>query len=83
MACLDVALSHLPNKDVLLALGVDRSQYFSVYSAYAKFAPERGALIHIAKFLGTSIEPKPREDQQELEGFLDYYSLGGEMCLLR
>lgn len=44
--------------------------YFSVHSAYAKLAPEGGALIHIAKYLGASIEPKPREDQQELETML-------------
>ena len=31
----------------------------------------RGALIHVAKYLGTSIEPKSREDEPELEEFLD------------
>jgi hypothetical protein len=56
MACLDVALSHLPDKDALFALGVDRPLYFSVHSVYAELAPEGGALIHVAKFLGTSIE---------------------------
>jgi NAD(P)-binding Rossmann-like domain len=71
LVCLDVALSSLPNKDTLFALGVDRPLYFSVHSAYAKLAPEVGALIHVAKYLGTSIEPKPREDQLELEAFLD------------
>jgi hypothetical protein len=63
MACLDVALSSLPDKDALFALGVDRPLYFSVHSAYAKLAPEGGVLIHVAKFLGTSIESRPREDQ--------------------
>jgi len=76
MACLDVALSSLPDKDALFALGVDRPLYFSVHSAYAKLAPEGGALIHVAKFLGSSIEPKPREDQQELEGMLDLLQPG-------
>ncbi len=39
MACLDIALSSLPDKDALFALGVDRTLYFSVHSAYAKLAP--------------------------------------------
>ena len=52
LVCLDVALSSLPDKDTLFALGVDRPLYFSVHSAYAKLAPEGGALIHVAKYLG-------------------------------
>jgi hypothetical protein len=28
--------------------------------------------IQVAKYLGTSIVPKPREDQSELEQFLDF-----------
>jgi phytoene dehydrogenase-like protein len=83
MACLDVALSSLPDKDALFALGVDRPLYFSVHSAYAKLAPEGGALIHVAKFLGTSIEPKPRDDQQELEEFLDLLQPGWREVLVK
>ena len=83
MVCLDVALSSLPDKDTLFALGIDRPLYFSVHSAHAKLAPEGGALIHVAKYLGTSIEPKPREDQPELEGSLIYCSQDGDRCLLR
>lgn len=83
MACLDVALSSLPDKDALFALGVDRPLYFSVHSVYAKLAPEGGALIHVAKFLGTSIKPKPREDQQELEGMLDLLQPGWREVLVK
>lgn len=83
MACLDVALSSLPDKDALFALGVDRPLYFSVHSAYAKLAPEGGALIHVAKFLGSSIEPKPKEDQQELEGMLDLLQPGWRDVLVK
>ena len=36
MVCLDVALSSLPDKEVLFAFGVDRPLYFSVHSANAK-----------------------------------------------
>jgi phytoene dehydrogenase-like protein len=81
LVCLDVALSSLPDKDTLFALGVDRPLYFSVHSAYAKLAPK--ALIHVAKYLGTSIEPKPREDQPELEEFLDLLQPGWRQVLVK
>ena len=83
LVCLDVALSSLPDKDVTFALGVDRPLYFSVHSAYAKIAPEGGALIHVAKYLGTSVEPKPREDQPELEEFLDLLQPGWRQVLVK
>src|SRR3954451_5713480 len=83
LVCLDVALSSLPDKDTLFSLGVDRPLYFSVHSAYAKLAPEGGALIHVAKYLGTSIEPKPREDQPELEEFLDLLQPGWKQVLVK
>jgi phytoene dehydrogenase-like protein len=83
LVCLDVALSSLPDKDTLFALGVDRPLYFSVHSAYAKLAPKDGALIHVAKYLGTSIQPKPREDQPELEEFLDLLQPGWKQVLVK
>ncbi|MGC2571202.1 MAG: FAD-dependent oxidoreductase [Candidatus Nitrosopolaris sp.] len=83
LACLDVALSSLPDKDTLYALGVDRPLYFSVHSASAKLAPKDGALIHVAKYLGTSIEPKPREDEPELEEFLDLLQPGWRQVLVK
>src|SRR5215203_5392708 len=76
LACLDVALSSLPQKDVLFALGIDSPLYFSVHSASAKLAPENGALIHVAKYLGASIQSKPKEDEKELEELLDLLQPG-------
>ena len=76
LACLDVALSSLPQKDVLFALGIDSPLYYSVHSAAAKLAPENGALIHGAKYLGASIQSKPKEDEKELEELLDLLQPG-------
>ena len=83
LACLDVALSSLPDKDTTFALGIDRPLYFSVHSNYARLAPEGGALIHVAKYLGTSIAPKPREDELELEQFLDFLQPGWREVLVK
>lgn len=76
MVCLDVALSSLPQKDMLFALGIDSPLYFSVHSAHAELAPPNGALIHVAKYMGTSIKPNPREDGKELEELLDLLQPG-------
>jgi phytoene dehydrogenase-like protein len=76
LACLDVALSNLPQKDVLFALGIDSPLYYSVHSAAARLAPENGALIHVAKYLGASMQSKPKEDEKELEELLDLLQPG-------
>ena len=83
MACLDVALNNLPDKDALFALGVDLPLYFSVHSAYAKLAPEGGSLIHVAEHLRSWIDPKPREDQQELEELLDLMQPGWRQVIIK
>jgi phytoene dehydrogenase-like protein len=76
LACMDVALSSLPQKDVLFAVGIDSPLYYSVHSAAARLAPENGALIHVAKYLGASMQSKPKEDAKELEDLLDLLQPG-------
>src|SRR5918999_1598381 len=83
LACLDVALSSLPQKDVLSALGIDSPLYYSVHSAAAKLAPENGALIHVAKYLGASIQSNPKEDEQELEELLDLLQPGWRQVVVK
>jgi phytoene dehydrogenase-like protein len=83
LVCLDVALSSLPDKDTTFAIGIDQPLYYSVHSKYAKLAPEGGALIHVAKYLGTSIAPKPREDGTDLEQFLDLLQPGWREVLIK
>jgi phytoene dehydrogenase-like protein len=70
-ACLDVALATLPEPRATFALGIDRPLYCSVHSASAKLAPEGGAVIHVARYLGSEKLADPRLAERELEGVLD------------
>jgi phytoene dehydrogenase-like protein len=80
-ACLDVSLARLPRPRALFALGIDRPLYFSVHSARARLAPPGTAVIHVAKYLGSS-EAAPAADERELEGVLDLVQPGWRPLLL-
>jgi phytoene dehydrogenase-like protein len=75
-ACLDIALSSLPQPHARFALGIDQPLYFSVHSAVANLAPEGGAMIHVAKYLHPTDSPSPQTTEQELEGLLDLVQPG-------
>ncbi|HYO57984.1 phytoene desaturase family protein [Archangium sp.] len=72
-ASLEVGLSRLPRPRALLALGVDRPWYASVHSAWARLAPEGGAMVHVAKYLGGG---DAEASESELEGVLDMLQPG-------
>ncbi|MFY0562825.1 phytoene desaturase family protein [Archangium lansingense] len=72
-ASLEVGLSKLPRPRALFALGVDRPWYASVHSAWAKLAPEGGAMVHVAKYLGGG---ETEASEGELEGVLDVLQPG-------
>jgi phytoene dehydrogenase-like protein len=74
-ACLDVALSRLPQPRASFALGVDRPLYLSVHSAVATLGPPGGAVIHVAKYLG-SAGSDPKGDERELEALMDLVQPG-------
>src|SRR5579883_231786 len=74
-ACLDVGLSGLPRPDRLFALGIDRPTYCSVHSATARLA-ERGATIHLMKYLAPDAPADPHGDERELEALLDLVQPG-------
>jgi phytoene dehydrogenase-like protein len=73
-ACLTVGLRRLPDPAKRFALGMDQPLYFSVHSSVARLAPEGGALIHAAKYLG----PQDNGDgsRPELEALLDLVQSG-------
>jgi hypothetical protein len=62
-AVLDIGLKALPESAARFALGLDQPLYFSVHSHSARLAPNRAALVHIAKY-GTG-------ERKELEQFAD------------
>jgi phytoene dehydrogenase-like protein len=75
-ACLDVALSRLPQPHARFALGIDAPLYFSVHSAAANLAPHHGAMIHVAKYLETNANEDAPTILQELEQMLDLLQPG-------
>ncbi|MDC3959812.1 FAD-dependent oxidoreductase [Polyangium jinanense] len=74
-ACLDVALSRLPQPRNTFALGIDRPLYFSVHSASARLAPEGGAMIHVARY--GALEDS-RAVERELEEVLELLQPGAK-----
>lgn len=75
-ASLDVALSGLPRPHARFALGVDTPIYLSVHSAVARLAPEGGALVHVAKYLGSAVPADPEAVEAELLAALDLVQPG-------
>jgi phytoene dehydrogenase-like protein len=71
VATLDIALSTHPNPNVYGAYGLDEPLYLSTHSAFARLSPKGGSLIHVMKYLGSSIQPNPTKDQEELENLMD------------
>ncbi|MDC0744509.1 phytoene desaturase family protein [Polyangium mundeleinium] len=74
-ACLDVALSRLPQPRNTFALGIDQPLYFSVHSASARLAPEGGAVIHVARY---GAPDDPRAGERELEEVLEMLQPGAK-----
>ena len=81
-ACLDIALSRLPNPKATFALGIDRPLYLSVHSATAKLAPDGGALIQLAKYLPPDNDQMPESVERELEGLLELVQPGWREALV-
>ncbi|HZS01961.1 MAG TPA: FAD-dependent oxidoreductase [Chloroflexota bacterium] len=82
VASLDVGLERLPNPRARLAFGVDAPLYLSTHSAWARLAPEGGALIHVARYLGAAPAEDPRAVERELEGLLDLAQPGWRAALV-
>lgn len=74
-ACLDLGLRRLPEPRRPFVIGIDQPLYFSAHSASARLAPDGGALVHVAKYLGAEPED-PKAVEKELEDFCDLVQPG-------
>ena len=70
-ACLDLALSSLPNPDTTLVLGLHEPVYVSVHSRFADLAPSGGAIVHAALYLPPDHARRPKDDRAVLESAMD------------
>jgi phytoene dehydrogenase-like protein len=71
VACLGVALSHLPSPDVPVVQDLDGPRFMTAQSLYSKVVPEGGALIYTFKQLDPRRSGDPREDERDLKNLLD------------
>ncbi len=71
VACLDVALCHLPNARHTVVQVVDRPLFLSTQSAYAQVAPTGAALVSTFKQLDPRQPSDADADERDLEGLLD------------
>ena len=72
-SCLDIGLTRLPRSKTPFALGLDRPDYLSVHSRYARLAAPGHALIHVARYLAPG---QGGADVAELESLLDLMQPG-------
>jgi phytoene dehydrogenase-like protein len=82
-ATLDIALTTLPKPNIFGAYGVDNPLYLSTHSAFARLAPNGGALIHVMKYLGSSMQPDPKADREELEKLMDLVQPGWRKVVVK
>jgi phytoene dehydrogenase-like protein len=83
VACLDVALSHLPNSRHTIVQDMERPRFMSTQSLYSRVAPEGGALIYTFKQLDPRQISDPHEDERDLENLLDTAQPGWRDVLVK
>ncbi len=83
VACLDVALSHLPDARYPVVQDMEQPRFMSVQSVYSRIAPAGGALIHAFKQLDPGQPTDPGEDERELEDLLDIVQPGWREVLVK
>jgi phytoene dehydrogenase-like protein len=83
VATLDIALSKLPKPEIYGAYGLDDPLYLSVHSAFAKLAPEGGAMVHVMKNIESPVGSNPKADREELENFMDLVQPGWRKVVVK
>ncbi|OAX50685.1 Pseudooxynicotine oxidase [Paenibacillus sp. AD87] len=76
-ACLDLVVSGMPQPKTKFVLGVDHPWYYSNHSAVASLSENPAhEVVHVMKYLSESSKSDPRQDEDELKGFLDLIQPG-------
>ena len=75
-ACLDLGLRRLPRPTATFGLGIDQPLYASVHSVAARLAPEGGAVMHVARYLGSSPADDAKAVEAQLEDLADLLQPG-------
>ncbi|MBO0778019.1 MAG: NAD(P)/FAD-dependent oxidoreductase, partial [Ktedonobacteraceae bacterium] len=83
VACLDVALRHLPEPRHPVVQDLDRPRFMSAQSLYSHVTPEGGALIYTFKQLDPRHPTDPKQDERELEDLLDTTQPGWRDVLVK
>jgi phytoene dehydrogenase-like protein len=75
-ACLDVALSNLPNPNHNFAIAVDQHILFSNHSRASTLSNNGSAVLQLIKYLGTEKNSDAKIHKQELEEVMDLMQPG-------
>jgi phytoene dehydrogenase-like protein len=81
-ACLDVALSRLPDQRHTFVYGIDEPVYLAVHSDAARVAPDGGAVIHVARY-DDGADVEPARVRKTLEALLDRCQPGWRSLVVR
>jgi phytoene dehydrogenase-like protein len=71
IACLDVALSRLPDPGHPIVQDLEAPRFLTVQSLFSKVAPQAGAMVYTFKQLNPNRPTDPHQDERELEDLLD------------
>ena len=83
VACLDVAISHLPRPHHPVVQDLDSPRFMTVQSLYSRVAAEGGALIYTFKQLDPANPSDPSQDERDLEALLDAAQPGWRDALVK
>jgi phytoene dehydrogenase-like protein len=83
IACLDVALSHLPVPHHPVVFDLEQPRFLTTQSLFAHVAPAGGALIHTFKQLDPAHPGDSHQDERELEEWLDLVQPGWREVLVK
>lgn len=83
VACLDVALSRLPDPRYPIVQDLEHPRFMTTQSLFSLVAPEGGALIYTFKQLDPRNPGDPHENERDLENLLDTVQPGWRDVLVK